>query len=362
MHVLITGGNGAIGSNLARGFLKDGHEVTVMDNLVRPGVEFNEAALKEMGAVCIRADARCPEDYSKLPTQQFDLIIECSAQPSATQGLQNPFFDFTNNTLAVMHVLEMARKHMAPIIFFSTNKIFAEICNSPLIEERKTRFVWKGHQRFPGFDSHCGFNEDLPTDGKEHSIYGASKIAAQHFIREYASAFGVPTITNAFSCMCSRYQYGTAHQGFLAWFVIANMLGKKIPYIGWGAEGKQCRDVLYADDVYELIKKQAVALIERPRSVSGNVYTIGGGMPFMRSLQELVSSIEDVTGFKTKIVKDTKTRHGDHIIYCSDTFKAQQDFRWKPKVSPEDAIVHIYEWVRQDYNILKILYGGSNVK
>ena len=135
-----------------------------------------KAALKEIGATCIRADARSSEDYLKLPTRHFDLIIECAAQPSACAGLENPFFDFTNNTLAVMHVLEIARRNKTPVIFFSTNKIYAEICNTPKVVEKKTRFAWKGGQRFTGFDSHYGFNEDIPTDGKEHSIYGASKL------------------------------------------------------------------------------------------------------------------------------------------------------------------------------------------
>ena len=226
MKILIIGGAGFVGCNLAIKLKSDNFDVSVLDNLVRRGSELNLARLKNSGVPFIHGDTRNKEDINCL--DNYDVILDCAAQPSAI-NYKNPNFDITNNTYGVLNVLDYCRERKAALIFWSTNKCYTgEICNKVLIEQENDRYKYVANQPlFEGFTPEYGFNENLNVNGNDHSIYGVSKIMADLMIQEYASAYNINAICNRFSCLAGPYQWGKAEQGWIAWFAIANKL--KLP-------------------------------------------------------------------------------------------------------------------------------------
>lgn len=211
--ILIIGGAGFVGSNLAY-YLKDyGYNITVLDNLVRRGVENNLPEFKLKGIDFIHGDIRNPEDLNNI--KNINIVLNCAAQPTAL-NYENPTFDITNNTLGTLNVLEFCRRNGCGLIFWSTNKVYSgEVCNSLKLDftTSNTRFYWdKSISPFQGFNRFSGFSENLSIDGKEHSIYGVSKVMADLMVQEWASAFNIPSIVNRFSCLSKdtliRTKYG----------------------------------------------------------------------------------------------------------------------------------------------------------
>ncbi|HIE53119.1 MAG TPA: NAD-dependent epimerase/dehydratase family protein [Armatimonadetes bacterium] len=209
MKVLITGGAGFIGAQLAFYLRERGHEVIVLDNLVRRGSELNLPLFKRWGIPFYHGDVRNAEDFVALP-RDIEVICETCAQPSAIAGYDNPIFDITNNTLGLMHTLEFARECGAAVIFWSTNKVYSgDRVNAFPRREAETRWVWDqeaiqrqyGDHLPPGFDPRYGFSEEFSIDGGQHSIYGLSKVMADLACQEYYDAFGVKTVVNRFSCL-----------------------------------------------------------------------------------------------------------------------------------------------------------------
>ncbi|MCZ7600598.1 MAG: NAD-dependent epimerase/dehydratase family protein, partial [Gammaproteobacteria bacterium] len=186
MKVLITGGAGFVGANLAHYLSGRGHRVTVMDNLVRRGSELNLLPLKAAGVQFVHGDVRNAEDFANVP-RDIEVVLETCAQPSAIDGYANPLFDINNNTIGLLNTLEFARKSDAGLIFWSTNKTYAgEHINAFPLVERETRWEWDtaaidaiyGERLPAGFDPVYGFSSEFTVDGHDHSIYGLSKIMA----------------------------------------------------------------------------------------------------------------------------------------------------------------------------------------
>jgi len=217
LKVLITGGAGFVGAQLAF-YLKDrGHEVVAMDNLVRRGSELNLPLLQARGIPFLHGDVRNAEDFIPLP-QGIDVICETCAQPSAIDGYANPIFDINNNTLGLMHVLEFARQRGCGLIFWSTNKVYSgDKVNQFPRREEEMRWVWDkeaiaaqyGDRLPPGFDPDWGFSDEFTIDGGQHSIYGLSKVMSDLACQEYADAFGVKTVVNRFSCLAGDTEIET---------------------------------------------------------------------------------------------------------------------------------------------------------
>jgi len=264
MRILILGGLGAIGSNIAR-HLNQFYDVHVMDNLVRYGVHHNLAEFKKLGIRFFHGDVRCKEDFVRLPGC-YDVVVDCAAQPTAVDGYNNPQYDYTNNTDGVINTLEYIREgNASSLIFFSTNKVYsADMINRAPRKLEKNRWVWDwgivsgddgepemwfpdGYRAPDGFYPASGYSADLTMNGAEKSVYGASKAAADIFVREWSHAFNIPVVINRFSCLAGPYQWGKPQQGWVAWWMIAAHLGLPIEYIGW--EGAQVRDVLFTDDI-----------------------------------------------------------------------------------------------------------------
>lgn len=356
MKILILGGAGFVGSNLAKYFAKQGKEVTVMDNLVRRGSENNLSLFTSMKIEFIHGDIRNPEDLNRVKYRNYDVVLLCAAQPSAT-NYDNPVFDITNNTLGVLNVLEFIRMgHAKSLIFWSTNKCYSgRICNSiPLVEE-STRFSWDtSYDSFAGWSSN-GFNEALDVNGGDHSIYGISKITADLLIQEWADAYKIPAIINRFSCLAGPNQWGKSEQGWVTWFAIANEL--QLPLTFYGYKGKQVRDCLFTDDINNLISKQIVEL--QKGNIFGEVFNVGGGKSNTVSLIEAVNLIEQKTKkiFEPITIKDEE-RRADQRIYISDTSKVRARFNWQPNTTISEGYDQIIEWVKANKSKLKELYNG----
>jgi CDP-paratose 2-epimerase len=357
MSILIIGGAGAIGSNIARYFHRHDRHVVVMDNLVRYGVHNNLADFKSRGIEFIHGDVRCKEDFDRLPLRTFGTVIDCAAQPTAVDGYDNPMYDYTNNTAGLINTLEYVREMASTLIFFSTNKVYsADVVNQPPTFEDATRYSWHNDgngNKLRGFNPLKGFGEDLTLSGGDKSIYGASKASADIFVREWSEAFGVPAIVNRFSCLAGPYQWGKPEQGWITWWMIAAMLDLPIQYFGWN--GKQVRDVLFTDDICALLEEQVMAL-EMCGSEASDMYNVGGGMDNTLSLLEATKLVEQMTGKRLNTEYIDSVRKADHGIYISDISKVSSEFDWQPRLTIEEGYNQIYGWVQENLGILEAMY------
>lgn len=351
MKILITGGAGFVGANLAFYFAKKGFDVFVMDNLVRRGSEFNLPGFKMRNIKFFHGDVRNKEDFTPIP--RVDFILETSAQPSAIDGYANPVFDITNNFSGVMNVLEFARENDSTVIFWSTNKVYCgSRINSIPVKEDETRWIWgkSKDNMIPGFSFDFGISEDFSIDGQDHSIYGLSKVCADLLCQEWASAFGVRTVINRFSCLAGQGQFGKSAQGWVAWWAVAFYFGLPLQYIGW--KGKQVRDVLFIDDICKLIELE----IDNIEEITGNVFNIGGGIGNTLSLLEATELMRKRFKKEVPIRYEETPRKADQIIYISDIRKVERMLNWRPKVGIEEGYDLIIEWVRNNADKLSILY------
>jgi len=357
MKILITGGCGFVGANLARYFRKKGHTVVAFDNLVRRGAEMNLLDFKKLGIQFIHGDVRCSEDFVTLP-KDVDVLCECSAQPSAIDGYANPTFDITNNTIGVLNCLEYCRRIGSAIIMWSTNKTYSgEKINAFPIREEGSRWVWDAEKirksgiRVPeGFDPVHGFSSAFNPDGGQHSIYGLSKIMADLMCQEWFDAYKVKTVINRFSCLAGEGQFGKCAQGWVAWWAVAAHFKLPLTYIGW--KGKQVRDVLFVGDICRLVEME----IEQIDKVAGKAFNVGGGKDITLSLVEATSLMEKKFKTKMKTILDKKPRKADHCIYISDIRPITEAIGWKPKLGIEEGYDRIIRWVRDSADQLKYLY------
>jgi CDP-paratose 2-epimerase len=333
--ILITGGAGFIGANLAHRLLGDGEQVTILDDFSRPGIQHNLEWLRaEHGdgfevirgsvtdaATCERAAARA------------GIIYHLAGQTAVTTSVRNPRQDFEANALGTFNMLEGARLggHQPVFIYSSTNKVYGGMDDVETVE-RETRYDYVDLSR--------GASESRPLDF--HSPYGCSKGAADQYVRDYARIYDLPTVVFRQSCIYGPRQMGVEDQGWLAWFVIALVTGRPITIYG---NGKQVRDLLFIDDLVRAFQL-ATAEIE---TTKGQVYNIGGGAENAISVWwEFRPIVEQVLGREIPDPGFDLTRPGDQPIFVADVAKAGRDFGWRPEVSPEEGIARLTRWVQEN--------------
>lgn len=358
MNVLITGGAGFVGANLAFWLSSRGHRVTVMDNLVRRGSELNIVPLRRQGVQFVHGDVRNSEDFVALP-RDIEVVLETCAQPSAIDGYGNPLFDINNNTMGLLNTLEFARRCGAGLVFWSTNKTYAgeHINQFPMIEG-ESRWTWDkeaiaahyGPQLPRGFDPDHGFSAEFTVDGHDHSIYGLSKIMADLACQEWYDAFGVRTVVNRFSCLAGEGQFGKSAQGWVAWWAIAFHFGLPLKYIGW--EGKQVRDALFIEDICRLVEFE----IGNLDKLAGSVFNVGGGREITLSLREATALMEQQFGKTVPVHYEEDPRKADHCIYISDIRAVTAATGWTPQVGVEEGYDRIIRWVVDHEDELRALY------
>lgn len=335
--ILITGGCGFIGTNVALYFAERNERVIALDNLSRPGSEHNKALLTERGIQCVAHDvSKEPEALAALIEKEaVDVIIHAAAQVAVTTSVQDPLFDFYQNGLGTLHVLDAARRaSKKPLVLFtSTNKVYGGL-EHVRVEEGATRYS------LPELPQ--GVHEDVPLDF--HSPYGCSKGAADQYTRDWSRIYGVPTIVFRQSCIYGPHQFGIVDQGWVAYLTMQAYFGKPITIYG---DGKQVRDILSIGDLARAMD----AAIASP-AAAGNIYNMGGGPQYTSSLLEFVAFLEHRLNKKLE-VSFSDWRPGDQKVYISDIKKAKRDFGWEPTRGLEVGFEEMFSWIEANKNILE---------
>lgn len=343
-NILITGGAGFIGSNLAVSFKNKypGLKVTVLDNLKRRGSEINLNRLKDHGVNFIHADIRCPEDL--VLDKKIDLLLECSAEPSVLAGYgDNPFYIINTNLTGTINCLELARKHRADIIFLSTSRVYPYgLINDLKIKELDLRFDWQDKRKIIGW-SRQGVDINFSTNGPK-TLYGATKLCSELILEEYIANYGLKGVVNRCGVIAGPWQFGKVDQGVFTFWMLAHYFKKNLNYIGFGGKGKQVRDLLHVDDLFRLIELELSAMDK----INGRIFNVGGGRKVSLSLLETTRLCQKICGNKINIGKDLKNRPGDIAIYLTDNKKVTQELGWQPKKTQEEIMADIYDWIRAD--------------
>ncbi len=335
---LITGGAGFIGSNYVNRLLTRRVAVTVYDNLSRAGAKRNLAWLRDThGSDSFDLVVGDIRDASLLATaaRNADVIVHLAGQVAVTTSVNHPRKDFEDNALGTFNLLEAARlSGRNPIVLYaSTNKVYGGMEDVNVVE---------GDDSYHYADLIYGVPEIQPLDF--HSPYGCSKGAGDQYVCDYHRIYDLPTVVLRQSCIYGPRQFGIEDQGWVAWFVIAAILGKPITIYG---DGKQVRDVLYIDDLLDAYD----AAIDRIDVAAGQVYNVGGGPENTLSIwRQFGPILESLLGEEIPVSHDD-WRPGDQRVYVSDIRKAQRELGWQPQVSVQDGIRRLFEWVRAHRNL-----------
>jgi CDP-paratose 2-epimerase len=341
--VLITGGAGFVGSNLAVS-LAGRHpewDFVVLDNLYRRGSELNLPRLEEAGVEFVKGDVREPADLMAL--SRFDAIVECSAEPSVMSGVDGDtgYLVHTNLTGAY-NCLELARRDSAFFLFLSTSRVYPVEPQVELnLEEAETRFELAAEQAVPGV-SPAGISEAFPLEGAR-TLYGATKLAAELLIAEYRG-LGVPAVIDRCGVIAGPWQMGKVDQGVFTHWMLAHQFRNPLSYIGFGGHGKQVRDLLHVEDLVDLVERQLLD----PQKWDGHTVNAGGGRECSLSLRETTTICQEVTGNEVPLTPVAETRQGDVPIYLSDCARLFALDEWRPRRSAEQVLADIHEWIAAD--------------
>lgn len=336
MRLLITGGCGFLGSNLALDALARGDELVLFDNLYRDGSRENLLWLQEQGIFTFEhGDTRNQNDITRL-IQSFkpDAIFHLAGQVAMTTSIANPRMDFEVNVMGTHNLLEAVRQHApdAIVVYSSTNKVYGDL-EQYTYSETDTRYQCNEYPR--------GFNEQTQLDF--HSPYGCSKGAADQYMLDYARIFGLKTVVFRHSSMYGGRQFATYDQGWIGWFcqkaIEASKGSVKAPFTISGS-GKQVRDVLHADDMKRLYMA-AVCNIDKAR---GHAFNVGGGIDNSLSLLELFALLEKISNTKL-IYTQLPVRESDQRVFVADVAKAKNLLNWQPLVSAPEGVARMVEWV-----------------
>ena len=337
-RILITGGAGFIGSNLAHRLLSEGHTVTIFDNLSRAGCECNLAWLQAMHGPKAFQQVRASLsefDLLQRATEGVDRIYHLAGQVAVTTSVQNPRQDFESNALGTFNVLEAARLvgNDPILIYASTNKVYGGM-EEVTVHEEATRYAYA---TLP-----CGIPETQPLDF--HSPYGCSKGAGDQYMRDYARIYKLRSVVVRQSCIYGYRQFGIEDQGWVAWFIIAALKQRPISIYG---NGKQVRDVLFVDDLLDAY----AAIVHHIDQAAGQVYNIGGGPANTMSVWlEFGHHLEKM--LKRPIpVKYGDWRPGDQPIYVSDIRKAAGELGWRPRVGVQEGTERLFAWIRDNQTL-----------
>ena len=338
--IIVTGSAGLIGSEASEYFSSAGWRVVGIDNNMRADffgprgdTTWNLQRLKqnaptyEHQAVDIR-DRQAVLDL--LAAVKPNAVIHAAAQPSHDLAAQRPFDDFDVNAGGTLNLLEATRRHApeSPFVFLSTNKVYGDAPNDLPLVEQETRWEYGDEADYHGIDEHCA------TDQVLHSLFGASKLAADVLVQEYGRYFDMPTACFRGGCLTGPNHSGVELHGFLSYLVKTAVEGRA--YTVFGYKGKQVRDQIYSGDVVRACE----AFIHAPRS--GAVYNMGGGRENSASILECFARITELLGCDVAYDYTDENRTGDHICYISDTRRFRADYpSWSTTKSLDDMIVEI---------------------
>jgi CDP-paratose 2-epimerase len=342
--MIVTGSAGLIGSETVQHFAKEGSRVIGIDNDMRAQFFGAEASTRKTRDGLVRKisnyehhdmdirDAKGVMELFQQHGSRIAAIVHTAAQPSHDWAARDPQADFTVNANGTLNLLEAARKCCpeAPFIFTSTNKVYGDTPNLlPLRELEKRWEIPPDHEYEPGI------SETMSIDYTKHSLFGASKAAADILVQEYGRYFGMPTVCFRGGCLTGPAHAGTELHGFLSYLMICTVSGR--PYRIFGYKGKQVRDNIHSFDLVEAFAE----FIRAPRA--GEVYNIGGSRHSNCSMLEAIDLCEEISGRKLKWNYEETNRIGDHIWWISDVRKFQQHYpKWKFRYGLREILDEIY--------------------
>jgi CDP-paratose 2-epimerase len=345
-RILITGSAGLIGSEAARFFAARGYHIVGIDNDMRATFFGPDASskwnlnrlIKDLGNryshhhVDIR-NTEALQSVIEPVAHEIKVVIHTAAQPSHDWAVRDMRTDFTVNANGTLNLLELTRSNFpdAPFIFTSTNKVYGDTPNRlPLIEQEKRWEIEPTHEYRDGID------ETMSIDHTKHSLFGASKVAADILTQEYGRYFGMPTVCFRGGCLTGPQHSGTQLHGFLSYLMKCAMTGH--PYTILGYQGKQVRDNIHSYDLVRMFEE----FIENPRP--GAVYNAGGGRDSNCSMLEAVEMCEALTGRQMNLTYAAENRIGDHIWYISNLRKFKNDYpRWNSSYTVPDILAEIHQ-------------------
>tara|TARA_B100000780_G_C21039923_1_gene417260 strand:- start:17 stop:1045 length:1029 start_codon:yes stop_codon:yes gene_type:complete len=331
MQILITGGCGFVGSNLAIYLKKKIKNVRIstLDNLFRKGSDLNEKRLKKDIIKNYKIDILDYKKITKLP--KFDLIIDCCAEPAIEMSSKDPDRVINTNLIGTFNILKKCVRDNAKIIFLSTSRVYSIESLRDLIKKqnikKKIKLKFKINEEFSTF---------LPK-----SLYGFTKFCSEELIKEFNFSNNIDYIINRFGVISGPWQFGKQDQGFVSLWVNRYINKKNLSYIGFGGHGNQIRDVIHVDDVCEIIFKQ----IKKISIIKNKLFNIGGGPENSISLKDLSKICQTTTGNTIKFKKIKFTSIYDIPYYISDNRKVKKFYNWKPKKNIKTLVEDVYDWM-----------------
>lgn len=330
--VVIVGGAGFIGANLADHFLREGRDVVVLDNLSRPGVTENLRWLQDRYGDLVHPvieDIRDPIAI-RSAFRNAGAVFHFAAQTAVTTSLAKPLDDFEINALGTINVLEAVRDvaRRAPVIFASTNKVYGNLSDLE---------VTQLDDRYAPVDqsiSTYGVGEDRKLDFC--TPYGCSKGVADQYVLDYARSYGLRTAVLRMSCIYGPHQFGTEDQGWVAHFLIRALRGEPIYIYG---DGRQVRDILHVDDAVAAY----LLLLQNIDIAQGRAYNLGGGPQNAVSVRKVLGEIEEVTGRHLDI-RHGDWRAGDQLYFVADTRRLSETLGWAAAVGWRDGLRQLHDW------------------
>jgi CDP-paratose 2-epimerase len=347
--VLITGGSGFIGSNLADSLLADGEDVIILDNLGRPGVDQNLAWLKDRHGAKVHPFLADVRDLNAIQPALSDAraVFHLAAQTAVTTSLSDPAGDFEVNARGTLNVLEAIRRAglRTPLVFASTNKVYGTLEHVKLIE--------RGDRYIPAVKEirDHGVDETMPLD--LCTPYGCSKGVADQYVLDYATSFDIPTAVLRMSCIYGPRQFGTEDQGWVAHFLIRALEGRPITVFG---DGKQVRDVLNVADAVDAYRRVHRSI----HSVAGRAFNLGGGPANAVSLRQVLAEIGRILQHEPEVISEG-WRTGDQPYFVADTRRLQTELGWQARVSWREGLQELASWLSGSRGLGRLPLQGQTM-
>tara|TARA_E500000178_G_C17031537_1_gene760875 strand:- start:2161 stop:3186 length:1026 start_codon:yes stop_codon:yes gene_type:complete len=334
MKILITGGCGFVGSNIAIYLKKKikNAKISSLDNLTREGSKVNRDRLKKFNIKNYNVNIENFKNIKRLP--KFYLIIDCCAEPAIEASKKDPDRVFNTNLIGTFNILKKCVRDKANIIFLSSSRVYSI---NELRKFSKNLNISKPQKIIKKID------ENFKTSSAS-SLYGFTKLASEKLIKEFFFKSQLKYIINRFGVIAGPWQFGKQDQGFIPLWIAKHFFKKNLSYIGFGGHGNQVRDVLHINDVCDIIYLQ----IRKLKKINNQTFNIGGSLKSYISLKNLTKKCENITNNKIKIKKIPKTSIYDIPYYITDNKKIQRIYKWQPKKSIDLILNDIFKWLNNN--------------
>ena len=339
MKILITGGCGFVGSNIAIYLKKKLKKVEIysLDNLIRKGSILNRNRLKRFNIKNFRLNI---EKFGEIKSlQKFNLIIDCCAEPAIEIAKREPNRVFKTNLIGTFNILKKCLQDKSNLIFLSSSRVYSIEKLRTLVNNMNIKKPLKINKKI---------NETFETHSAS-SLYGFTKLASEKLIKEFFYKTKLKYIINRFGVIAGPWQFGKQDQGFVSLWLAKHFFKKKLSYIGFGGNGYQVRDIIHIKDVCEIIFLQ----IKKLKQINNKTFNIGGGIKNAISLKNLTLKCEKLTRNKIKISKNKKTSIFDIPYFVTDNSKAFKFYKWMPSNNIDTVLDDIYIWLNNNKIVKK---------